>query len=77
MVAFEKLRSAGSAPLRTWLRTAGVLCGCVILASCREGVVDPRGPVGEAQRVERDGDEQRIGRHKTVQREKPQRRRTI
>jgi cytochrome o ubiquinol oxidase subunit 2 len=33
------------------LRTAGILCGCVILASCREGVVDPRGPVGEAERV--------------------------
>jgi len=31
--------------------TVGILCGCVILASCREGVVDPRGPVGEAERV--------------------------
>jgi cytochrome o ubiquinol oxidase subunit II len=35
---------------RKWTRTAGILCGCVMLASCREGVLDPRGPVGEAQR---------------------------
>jgi cytochrome o ubiquinol oxidase subunit II len=33
------------------LRTVGILCGCVILASCHEGVVDPGGPVGETERV--------------------------
>ncbi len=46
MVASEKLRIA-----RKWLRAAGILCGCVILASCGKGVMDPRGPVGEAERV--------------------------
>ena len=39
------------APQRSWARTVGILCGCVILASCREGVLDPRGPVGESERV--------------------------
>ncbi len=32
-------------------RLAGILLSCVFLASCREGVLDPRGPVGEAERV--------------------------
>jgi cytochrome o ubiquinol oxidase subunit II len=36
---------------RRWTGTVGILCSCVTLASCREGVLDPRGPVGEAQRV--------------------------
>ena len=36
---------------RTLVRTAGIFCGCVMLAACREGVVDPQGPVGEAERV--------------------------
>ncbi len=40
-----------AAPQRKWVRTVGILCGCVILASCREGVLDPRGPVGQAERV--------------------------
>jgi len=40
-----------AAPQRKWLRTVGILCGCGSLASCREGVVDPRGPVGAAERV--------------------------
>jgi cytochrome o ubiquinol oxidase subunit 2 len=30
---------------------AGILFSCVILASCSEGVLDPRGPVGDAERV--------------------------
>jgi cytochrome o ubiquinol oxidase subunit 2 len=38
-------------PQRTWVRRVGILCGCVMLAACREGVVDPQGPVGEAERV--------------------------
>ena len=35
----------------TWARVVGVLCGSVLLASCREGVLDPHGPVGAAERV--------------------------
>ena len=34
-----------------WPRIVGILFGCMTLASCREGVLDPRGPVGEAERV--------------------------
>ena len=44
-------RAGGAAPQRKWVRTVGILCGCVILASCREGVLDPHGPVGQAERV--------------------------
>jgi len=29
----------------------GILPACVLLASCQEGVLDPRGPVGRAERV--------------------------
>jgi cytochrome o ubiquinol oxidase subunit II len=29
----------------------GVFCACALLASCGEGVLDPRGPVGQAERV--------------------------
>jgi cytochrome o ubiquinol oxidase subunit 2 len=32
-------------------RIISILLGCMMLASCREGVLDPRGPVGEAERV--------------------------
>jgi cytochrome o ubiquinol oxidase subunit 2 len=32
-------------------RTVALLLGCGILASCREGVLDPHGPVGQAERV--------------------------
>jgi cytochrome o ubiquinol oxidase subunit II len=32
-------------------RIVGSLFGCMMLASCREGVLDPRGPVGEAEQV--------------------------
>jgi cytochrome o ubiquinol oxidase subunit II len=34
-----------------WSRLIGVLCGSLLLASCREGVLDPHGPVGAAERV--------------------------
>jgi cytochrome o ubiquinol oxidase subunit II len=37
-------------PMRVWLRV-GALCACAALASCGEGVLDPRGPVGQAERV--------------------------
>ena len=33
------------------LRIVSVFLGCMMLASCREGVLDPRGPVGNAERV--------------------------
>ena len=34
-----------------WARIVPLLFGCGILASCREGVLDPHGPVGQAERV--------------------------
>jgi cytochrome o ubiquinol oxidase subunit II len=34
-----------------WARIVTLLLGCGILASCREGVLDPHGPVGQAERV--------------------------
>jgi len=34
-----------------WVRFLGVVCLCALLASCAEGVLDPRGPVGGAERV--------------------------
>jgi len=34
-----------------WMRILSGLCGCMVLASCGEGVLDPRGPVGGAERV--------------------------
>jgi cytochrome o ubiquinol oxidase subunit II len=37
--------------IQKWARAAGVLCAGALLASCREGVLDPRGPVGQAERV--------------------------
>jgi cytochrome o ubiquinol oxidase subunit 2 len=36
---------------RKWARAGGVICAGALLASCREGVLDPRGPVGQAERV--------------------------
>src|SRR4029077_7245434 len=32
-------------------RSISILLGCMLLASCREGVLDPHGPVGQAERV--------------------------
>src|SRR5579871_96776 len=37
--------------LATWLRTAFLTSTGVLLASCKEGVLDPQGPVGKAERV--------------------------
>jgi cytochrome o ubiquinol oxidase subunit II len=34
-----------------WARIVALLLGCGILASCGEGVLDPHGPVGQAERV--------------------------
>jgi hypothetical protein len=58
-MAFQRrLRSAAE----PWLRDSSspppgrrmvisILLGCMMLASCREGVLDPQGPVGQAERV--------------------------
>ena len=35
----------------TWLRTISMMSAAMLLASCKEGVLDPRGPVGKAERV--------------------------
>lgn len=32
-------------------RMVSILLGCMMIASCREGVLDPHGPVGQAERV--------------------------
>ena len=34
-----------------WARVVGVIFAGAMLASCREGVLDPHGPVGQAERV--------------------------
>ena len=44
-------RQSCAAARRPRTRIAALLLGCMMLVSCREGVLDPRGPVGEAQRV--------------------------
>jgi len=36
---------------RPWGRNVGIVCGCLLLASCHEGVLDPHGPVGQSERV--------------------------
>ena len=36
---------------RARARIVALLIGCGVLASCREGVLDPHGPVGQAERV--------------------------
>lgn len=40
-----------STHLKTWARVIGVFFAGAMLASCREGVLDPHGPVGSAERV--------------------------
>jgi cytochrome o ubiquinol oxidase subunit II len=35
----------------TWLRAISMMSAAMLLASCNEGVLDPRGPVGKAERV--------------------------
>jgi cytochrome o ubiquinol oxidase subunit 2 len=34
-----------------WLRAISIMSAAVLMASCNEGVLDPRGPVGKAERV--------------------------
>jgi cytochrome o ubiquinol oxidase subunit 2 len=35
----------------TWLRAISITSAAMLMASCNEGVLDPRGPVGKAERV--------------------------
>jgi cytochrome o ubiquinol oxidase subunit II len=37
--------------LATWLRVSSIASTAILMASCGEGVLDPHGPVGEAERV--------------------------
>ena len=39
------------APQRNWMRVLCLLSCCLTVASCRDGVLDPQGPVGRAERV--------------------------
>ena len=34
-----------------WLRTISITSAAMLMASCNEGVLDPHGPVGKAERV--------------------------
>ena len=36
---------------RKWTHVTGILCGSLLLASCREGPLDPYGPIGQAERI--------------------------
>src|SRR6202142_4478482 len=38
-------------PAATWLRVVLMAGAAMLMASCREGVLDPRGPVGKAERI--------------------------
>jgi cytochrome o ubiquinol oxidase subunit II len=40
-----------SSACATWLRAISMTSAAMLLASCNEGVLDPRGPVGKAERV--------------------------
>jgi len=35
----------------TWLRVISITCTALLTASCNEGVLDPHGPVGKAERI--------------------------
>jgi cytochrome o ubiquinol oxidase subunit 2 len=41
----------GARIVRQGTRVVGVSCASAMLASCRQGVLDPHGPVGQAERV--------------------------
>jgi cytochrome o ubiquinol oxidase subunit 2 len=47
----RRARDVHAHVVRQWTRVVGVLCAGAMLASCRQGVLDPRGPVGAAERV--------------------------
>jgi cytochrome o ubiquinol oxidase subunit 2 len=46
-----RLRNEASAPWRTWMHATSILCSTLFLASCREGPLDPHGPIGQAERI--------------------------
>src|SRR6266436_5292196 len=45
----EVTRTPGASAL--WLRAISMTSAAMLLASCNEGVLDPHGPVGKAERV--------------------------
>jgi cytochrome o ubiquinol oxidase subunit 2 len=46
-----RARGVRAQVVRQWTRVVGLLGTGAMLASCREGVLDPHGPVGEAERL--------------------------
>lgn len=46
-----RLWNDASAPRRKWTHITSILCGSLFLASCREGPLDPHGPIGQAERI--------------------------
>src|ERR1700676_5807471 len=48
-VSPEVTRTPSASPL--WLRAISMTSAAMLLASCNEGVLDPHGPVGRAERV--------------------------
>src|SRR5258707_14334633 len=49
----ESVMHAARAPSASaiWLRAISITSAAVLMASCEEGVLDPHGPVGKAERV--------------------------
>jgi len=47
----RRARDVRAHVVRQWIRVVGVFCVGAMLASCRQGVLDPSGPVGQAERV--------------------------
>ena len=48
-VSAEATRSPRASAM--WLRAISVTCAAMLMASCHEGVLDPHGPVGKAERI--------------------------
>jgi cytochrome o ubiquinol oxidase subunit II len=50
----DRMSAEVSSPPRAsaiWLRAISMTSAAVLMASCQEGVLDPRGPVGKAERI--------------------------
>src|ERR1700691_3529019 len=45
----KETRTRGASAL--WLRAVSITSAALLMASCNEGVLDPHGPVGKAERV--------------------------
>ena len=43
--------NAGGEAWRKWTPLTSIVCGSALLTSCREGPLDPHGPIGQAERV--------------------------